>query len=88
MKQRQLSLITSPSWQDYELLDSGNLRKFERFGQHRFIRPEPQAMWQPRLGGDDSVADGVFVPGKNEQDECEGGGGPLSRGLPPRWPLG
>jgi hypothetical protein len=74
MKQRQLSLITSPNWQDYELLDSGNLRKFERFGQHRFIRPEPQAMWQPRLGEDDWVADGVFVPGKNEQDDGEGGG--------------
>jgi 23S rRNA (cytosine1962-C5)-methyltransferase len=88
MKQHQLSLITSPNWQDYELLDSGDLRKFERFGQHRFIRPEPQAMWQPRLGEDEWVADGVFVPGKNEQDDGEGGGWQLSRGLPPSWQLG
>ena len=88
MKQHQLSLITSPNWQDYELLDSGNLRKFERFGQHRFIRPEPQAMWQPRLGEDDWVADGVFVPGKNEQDDGEGGGWQLSRELPTSWQLG
>ena len=52
MKQQRLSLITSSQWQDYELLDSGNLRKLERFGPHRFIRPEPQAMWQPRTDRD------------------------------------
>ena len=88
MKQRQLSLITSPNWKDYELLDSGNLQKFERFGRHCFIRPEPQAMWQPRLGEDDWVADGVFIPGKNEQDDGEGGGWQLSSGVPPSWQLG
>ena len=64
MKQQRLSLITSSQWQDYELLDSGNLLKFERFGPHRFIRPEPQAMWQPRTDLKDWQADGIFVPGK------------------------
>lgn len=30
----------------YELLDSGDARKLERFGQYTLIRPEKQAMWK------------------------------------------
>ena len=90
MKQQRLSLVTSSHWQDYELLDSGNLRKFERFGPHTFIRPEPQAMWHPRMDIRDWQADGVFVPGtlgKNDQEEGEGGGWQLSDQLPASWQL-
>lgn len=36
-------------WQDYELIDSGNFEKLERFGSYLLIRPEPQAIWQPAL---------------------------------------
>jgi 23S rRNA (cytosine1962-C5)-methyltransferase len=43
-------LLLSPTrWQDYELLDSGNFEKLERFGKHITIRPEPQAVWDPSL---------------------------------------
>ena len=90
MKQKRLSLITSSQWQDYELLDCGNLRKFERFGPHRFIRPEPQAMWRPRTEAKDWQADGIFVPGKlgkGDQEEGEGGGWQLSEQLPESWQL-
>ena len=34
---------------DYELLDAGNGRKFEKFGQVTLVRPCSQALWQPRL---------------------------------------
>ena len=33
---------------DYELIDSGDGRKFERFGRHTLVRPCSQALWQPR----------------------------------------
>jgi 23S rRNA (cytosine1962-C5)-methyltransferase len=33
---------------DYELLDSGDGRKFERFGQVTLVRPCSQALWRPR----------------------------------------
>ncbi len=33
------------SWEDYELIDSGNHRKLERFGTVRINRPDPQAVW-------------------------------------------
>ena len=32
-------------WKDYELIDSGNDRKLERFGQFLLVRPETQALW-------------------------------------------
>lgn len=34
---------------DYELLDSGNQAKLERFGEWVLDRPSPQAYWAPRL---------------------------------------
>ena len=52
----------------YRLIDSGAGRKFERFGTHSFVRPEPQALWQPRLPAWDAA--GEFVPGSDE----DGGG--------------
>lgn len=55
-------------WDAYRLLDSGAGRKWEAFGPYSFIRPEPQALWQPRR--DDWDADGEFVPGSDE----DGGG--------------
>lgn len=65
---REPMLLNGESWPDYALVDSGHGRKLERYGQHRFIRPEPQAMWAPRLG--DWHADGEFIPGSDE----DGGG--------------
>ena len=41
--------LLSPDWSDYQLLDSGNSKKFERFGEFALIRPEPQAKWSPAL---------------------------------------
>lgn len=55
-------------WDSYRLIDSGAGRKYEAFGPHAFIRPEPQAMWQPRLA--EWPAAGEFIPGSDE----DGGG--------------
>lgn len=71
-------ILTGEAWADYGLVDSGLGRKLERYGPYRFIRPEPQAMWTPRLG--DWDAHGEFVPGSDE----DGGGrwrydGPVPR---------
>jgi 23S rRNA (cytosine1962-C5)-methyltransferase len=43
-------LLESPSgWQDYELIDSGNGMKLERYARYILKRPEPEAIWQPAL---------------------------------------
>ena len=82
-----LTLLTSADWHDYELLDSGDLKKLERFGDFRFIRPEPQAMWQPRLGTNAWVANGVFQPDKNYSENNASGGWHLSKNLPDSWQM-
>ena len=38
------------SWKDYELLDSGNGEKLERFGAYVLARPEPKALWTKTMG--------------------------------------
>ena len=44
-----LELLNPSSWKDYELIDSGNSEKLERFGDYNLIRPEPQALWPKSL---------------------------------------
>ena len=43
--------IESPGkfWKDYELIDSGNFEKLERFGQYIMARPEPKALWDKTM---------------------------------------
>lgn len=36
---------TPKDWQDFELLDSGNGEKLERWGSYILRRPDPQAIW-------------------------------------------
>ncbi len=38
--------LVSETWDDYELLDSGDNMKLERFGEIIVIRPETQALWK------------------------------------------
>ncbi|GMM94096.1 class I SAM-dependent methyltransferase [Qipengyuania sp. MTN3-11] len=76
-------LMVGEGWDAYRLLDSGGGRKFEQYGAYRFIRPEPQAMWTPRLP--DWDAHGEFVPGS---DEDGGGRWQLTQDVPEAgWPL-
>jgi 23S rRNA (cytosine1962-C5)-methyltransferase len=80
---QQPLVMEGADWADYGLVDSGHGRKLERYGPHRFIRPEPQAMWSPRL--EDWQADGEFVPGS---DEDGGGRWHFAREVPDEgWPL-
>ena len=76
-------IMAGEGWADYGLLDSGHGRKLERYGRYRFIRPEPQALWSPRLA--EWQADGEFVPGS---DEDGGGRWQFAREVPREgWPL-
>lgn len=52
-------------WKDYELVDSGNFEKLERFGQFYMSRPEPKALWDKTLSEEEwgRYANVVFRPG-------------------------
>lgn len=80
----QPKLMIGEGWADFALLDSGYGRKLEQYGPHRFVRPEAQALWTPRLA--DWRADGEFVPGS---DEDGGGRWQFDRQVPREgWELG
>ena len=73
-------------WRDYRLIDSGDGQKLEQFGPYRFVRPEAQALWTPRL--EKYVwqhADGHFIT--SEQDSEKGGSWRLNSSLPENWQM-
>ena len=86
--QIQPLILAGQGWDDYGLIDCGDGRKLERYGPHRFIRPDTQALWAPKL--ERWKSDGEFVPGSDE----DGGGrwqfaNPVSpEGWPLTWPNG
>ncbi len=48
-----MKLISPTPWPDYELIDTGNFEKLERFGDYVLARPEPQAIWDKSLTDSD-----------------------------------
>lgn len=56
-----LKVLLTEASADYELLDSGDGEKLERFGSVVLRRPDPQALWPKRYTNEDwKKADGVF----------------------------
>ena len=77
-------VVLQPSgWADYELIDSGEGGKLERFGKYVVERPEQDAIWSRSLPAEDwARADAVF--GKVEGGEF---GWTKRRDIPPRWKM-
>ena len=48
----RITLVTEPQ-KEYELIDSGQEEKLERFGTVLLARPDPQALWPKRLGDEE-----------------------------------
>lgn len=79
-----IELFSSDQWVDYELLDSGNSLKLERFGRYKFVRPDHQAVWKPALlekEWDKAVA--VFHTTSDES----GGRWQVNRQIEPQWEM-
>ena len=76
-------------WKDYELLDSGDGQKLERFGAYALIRPEPKALWTPSMSIADwnSLASVRFKPGagfgRAGKEDC--GTWEKLRQMPDQW---
>jgi len=63
----------------HQLLDSGDGKKLERFGDVTLVRPDPQALWSPRLNS--SEWDGADLKFTRESDR--GGSFHASAAAPP-----
>ncbi len=74
----------TPTFPDYELIDSGEFEKLERFGRITTRRPEPQAIWRKSLSEQEwqRAADASFMrDGRSE----ERGEWQMDRSVPSRW---
>ena len=82
MASEPLALRAQP-WADYALIDSGEGRKLERYGDVTVARPESQAFWRPRDTQAWPEADATFEP----SDEDEAGRWRLTNDVPETWPM-
>lgn len=75
-------LVTKPST-EYELMDSGEGEKLERFGDIVLSRPDPQALWKKNLPKENwAKADAIFSrDGKEGQWR-------IKEGTPDKWTIG
>ena len=83
-------LLQSPqNWKDYELIDSGNFEKLERFGQFVLARPEPKALWDKSLsaGEWDRMAHTRFVTGAGfgKSGKEDSGTWKMLKKMPDQW---
>lgn len=76
----------TPDIKDYELIDSGDFEKLERFGAYVLRRPEPQAIWHKSLAESEwrRIADASFL--RDERND-ERGEWRLSPKMPSRWSI-
>ena len=69
-------------WKDYELLDTSNGERLEKWGKYTLIRPDPQIIWR----GDEKHpawkrADGIY------RRSSKGGGGWVKNNTPESWTI-
>lgn len=83
-----MSLLLTPTFPDYELLDSGDFEKLERFGQYITRRPEPQAIWHKSLSEEEwqRRADASFLRTSTSKSD-ERGEWKLKPQMPDRWQI-
>ncbi len=74
----------TPDFPDYELLDTGDFEKLERFGRYVLRRPEPQAIWRRTLSEEEwqRMADASFLRDARSDERGEWRLGPK---MPDRW---
>ncbi len=57
-----MALLKLTPQKDYELIDSGDGKKLERYGDFVLFRPDPQSLWKPHLSYSEwNKADAVFI---------------------------
>jgi len=62
-------VLSTQGWKDYELIDSGDGYRLERFGAFTLVRPDPQAIWQKGLDENEWLkADAVFEKEKDGKE--------------------
>jgi 23S rRNA (cytosine1962-C5)-methyltransferase len=74
--------LSADQWKDFELLDSGQGLKLERWGDKVLSRPDPQSLWLKAAPAAWSKAQGTY-----QRDEKGGGRWEFKKSLPSSWTL-
>jgi len=85
-----MTLLTPTAWRDYELIDTGDGEKLERYDKYILRRPEPQAVWKKTLATADwhRIANATFQREESQQKTSERGEWILKPGMPEQWFIG
>ena len=71
---------SSEFWKDYELLDTSDGEKLERWGKYILIRPDPQVIWtNVKKHPAWKTADGIY------NRSSSGGGSWIKKKMPESW---
>ncbi len=82
MNNKNTKVLIVQKSEDYELIDSGDGEKLERFGKYVLSRPDPQALWQKGLSKEIwSKADAVFAK------DDEKAGWKIKNKMEDKWPI-
>ncbi len=81
----RLQLLQTAGPDGYALLDSGHGRKLEQFASVIVDRPEPQALWSPRLPGSEWAKANASFSASGEDEEK--GRWRIDRPVPESWPV-
>lgn len=83
--------LLQPKLNSYELIDSGNFEKLERFGDFILARPEPQAVWDKSLSEEiwEKKASAIFrkTKGRDQLNPDERGEWHNLKKMPEKWYL-
>lgn len=82
-----MQLLEPMNWKDYELIDTGNYEKLERFGKYILTRPEPQAVWNKTIPEKEweAMSDATFKQTKASKDGSERGEWSQKKSMPDQW---
>lgn len=69
------------NWSDYEVVDTGNGEKLERWGQYRLLRPDPQVIWG------ESIRDAQKAHAIYKRSASGGGKWTYQKQLPESWEI-
>ncbi|MCR4793211.1 MAG: class I SAM-dependent methyltransferase [Lachnospiraceae bacterium] len=75
-------MYIADNWKDYEVLDTGNGEKLERWGDYVLIRPDPQVIWTC-----EHEAEGWKKAAGHYHRSSKGGGEWEFHGLPQEWSI-
>jgi 23S rRNA (cytosine1962-C5)-methyltransferase len=85
MANMEFSIVKTTASKDYELLDSGEGEKLERYGQVTVRRPDPQALWRKALPEKEwNAANAQFIPSTSKSEKSSW---KLDKSVPEKWEI-